>query len=287
MTFLRIRPVLVLTRYKVSLAVAFSGFATAVAFAREITWSQFLPMTGILLLASGASALNQCQEKEFDARMSRTKNRPLPSGDLTLSAALSITFLFILSGLIVLFLTSPLITIFLGIFNIFWYNGIYTYLKRKTAFAVVPGALTGVIPVFMGWTSAGGYLFDFFPLLLGFFIFMWQVPHFWLLGMIYDKDYKNGGFPVMTDLFQPRAIHRIIFSWLLAASLSSLLIILFVHIHHAFTSVLTLLLNLLLLIISTWFLFLAKKINYRLLFIMINLFMLLVFCFLIADWILP
>ena len=278
---------LVLTRYKVSLAVTFSGFAAAVAFEKGISWSQMIPMAGILLLASGASALNQFQEKEFDARMTRTKKRPLPSGDLTLNAALYIALLLILTGLILLFLTSPLVTTLLGMFNILWYNGIYTYLKRKTAFAVVPGALTGVIPVIMGWTSAGGYLFDSFPLLLGFFIFMWQVPHFWLLGMIYDKDYKNGGFPVMTDLFQPTAIHRIIFSWLLAASLSSALIILFVHIHHAFTSLLTLLLNLLLLVISVWFLFLSKQLNYRLLFIMINLFMLLVFCFLIADCILP
>ena len=287
MTFLekpiRIRSILNFTRYKVSLAVTFSGFAASVAFLKGFAWSQILSISGILLLASGASAFNQYQEKEYDAKMERTGNRPLPKGEFSNNFAFIVSGFLIFAGLLLLFTGSPLITVCLGAFNIVWYNGFYTWLKRKTAFAVVPGALTGVIPVFMGWTSAGGSISDPFPLLLGFFIFMWQVPHFWLLGMMYDKDYKNAGFPVISNLFNQNQIKRIIFSWILAASLSSLLIIRFEGLHFLFTVTLILLMNAIIIFLSAFFLFFTERHRYKLLFLVINVFMLLVFCIIIAD----
>jgi heme o synthase len=277
------RSFLHLIRYKVSLAVTFSGFASSVAFLHGFSFSQIFPVCGILMLACGASALNQYQERAYDAKMDRTQHRPLPSGLISPKMALILSFILLTGGLLLFLTDHDWIPLLLGLFNIIWYNGIYTSLKRKTAFAVVPGALTGAIPVFMGWTSAGGSLFDPLPVFLGFFIFMWQVPHFWLLGMMYEKDYKNAGFPTLSGLFSISQMKKIIFSWLLAASLSSFLLILFDMMNISFNPGLILLLNAVLLFLSAYCLFVSRVCHYRLLFLLVNIFMLLVFFIIIAD----
>jgi protoheme IX farnesyltransferase len=272
-----------LTRYKVSLAVTFSGLAASVVFMHGLFSSQLIPMIAIFLLASGSSALNQWQESKHDALMVRTSFRPLPSGAISPATALAISFLLVAGGMVLLLIGKMWVTAALGIFNVLWYNGLYTPMKRKTAFAVVPGALTGAMPVFMGWTSAGGHMTDAFPLLLGFFIFMWQVPHFWLLGMMYDNDYKSAGFPVITALFHDGQINRIIFSWLLASSASSILILVFGQISSDWIKYFIILLNIILIGISFHGLFLRKPAGYRFLFILVNIFMLLVFLLVIIE----
>jgi protoheme IX farnesyltransferase len=115
----------------------------------------------------------------------------------------------------------------LGLLAIFWYNGLYTYLKRKTAFAVLPGALIGMIPPLLGWVSGGGHLFD--PRIWGiaFFFFIWQVPHFWLLSLEVAKDYESAGLPSITKIFSVSQIKRIVFIWFLSTGASCLLIPLF------------------------------------------------------------
>ena len=94
--------------------------------------------------------------------MKRTANRPLPAGRMSLASALFLSGLLILLGLY--FLTSSEanagLLALLGAFAVIWYNGIYTYLKRLTAFAVIPGALLGALPPVIGWTAAGGDPFD-------------------------------------------------------------------------------------------------------------------------------
>jgi len=115
----------------------------------------------------------------------------------------------------------------LGLLAIFWYNGLYTYLKRKTAFAVLPGALIGMIPPLLGWVSGGGDLFD--PRIRGiaFFFFIWQVPHFWLLSLDVAQDYELAGLPSITQIFSGAQIKRIVFIWFLSTGASCLLIPLF------------------------------------------------------------
>ena len=116
-----------------------------------ITLPMFLPLLGIFLLASGASALNQYQEWPYDERMERTRRRPVPSRRISTAEASRISMICIVGGMVVLLYYAPPVSFILGFFNLVWYNGFYTWLKRKTAFAVVPGALTGVIPILMGW----------------------------------------------------------------------------------------------------------------------------------------
>jgi heme o synthase len=277
------RSFLALTRYKVSVAVTFSALSSFILCKRNFTTEDLLPVAGILLLASGASALNQCQEREYDARMPRTMHRPLPAEEITPKKALGVALFMLIAGLIFIAARGLWITFGLGIFNVLWYNGLYTLLKRKTAFAVVPGALTGAIPVLMGWTSAGGPLLHPIPLFLAFFIFLWQVPHFWILSILHEKDYRNAEFPVLTGVFSQAGMKRVIFSWLLGASLSSILILLAGMIREPLTGILVVALNIALLALSAFHLFVKKKVRYRLLFLLINLFMLMVFAVIIID----
>jgi heme o synthase len=270
-------------RFKVSAAVTFSAFAAAMICRGSLFLPDLIPMAGIFLLAAGASALNQYQEKDYDSRMFRTKNRPFPMEEITPEGSLWISLLLISAGFALIATGGHWLTLLLGIFNIFWYNGLYTWLKRKTAFAVVPGALTGAVPVLMGWTAAGCYLFQPMPLFLAFFIFLWQVPHFWLLALMHEKDYKTAGFPSLPDLFSVSQMKKIIFAWLIAATLSSLMMIFFGITSQLFTGIAIVMMNIILLILAAFYLFIFRISRYRLLFLMVNIFMLLVFCLVVAD----
>jgi protoheme IX farnesyltransferase len=278
-----LRSFLTLIRFTVSLAVTFSAIAAAIVYSGDVSTAMLLPFLGIFLLAAGASALNQYQEWPYDELMERTKTRPIPLRLINTSEALRYAAMLIIGGSLLLLYFSNGTCFALGLANIIWYNGLYTYLKRKTAFAVVPGALTGAIPVFMGWTAAGGNITDPVALFLAFFIFMWQMPHFWLLMLKYGDDYRKAGFPVMNDLFTPGQMKTIVMVWLLASSISSLLLSLFGILHLPAIGYAILFLNIVLLSMLFYQMFIAKQISYRLVFIAANLFMLLVMIALIAD----
>jgi protoheme IX farnesyltransferase len=178
----------------------------------------------VFLLACGASALNQFQERGIDAKMERTRCRPLPSGTITPTQALSFSLVLILAGLVVLSQTGGVRTVMLGLFALFWYNGIYTYLKRITAFASVPGAVVGMIPPAIGWVSAGGPLVHARLFAVCFVFFMWQIPHFWLLLLRCGDEYKKAGLPSLFSVMSPAQISRVTFVWIFAASVAGLLL---------------------------------------------------------------
>jgi protoheme IX farnesyltransferase len=106
----------------------------------------------------------------------------------------------------------------LGALALVWYNGVYTYLKRITAFAVVPGAVIGAIPPVMGFVAAGGHWSDPAILLVAGFFFLWQIPHFWLLSLLFDEQYRKAGLPTPTDIFDRSQQLRLTTSWMLAAA---------------------------------------------------------------------
>jgi protoheme IX farnesyltransferase len=133
----------------------------------------------------------------------------------------------IFSGSLILFCGTGPVTLALGLFAVLWYNGVYTYLKRKTAFATIPGALIGVIPPALGWVSGGGSILDSRLWGISFFFFIWQVPHFWLLFLNFSRDYERAGLPSLTKIFSPEQLRRIIFFWILSTAVSSLIIPLF------------------------------------------------------------
>jgi len=216
-----------LIKYKVSLAVTFTALTGFIVFNGKFDLLTLKMAFAVFILASGSSALNQFQERKFDAIMNRTKHRPIPSGNISPRTALLISVLFIVAGLVLLFSGFGLIPALLGLFNICWYNFIYTNLKRVTSFAVVPGSLVGAVPVFIGWTAAGGNVFSSTIIFIGFFLFIWQIPHFWLLMLKYGKEYEEAGFPTVNQTFNPKSLRNIIFSWIVATTFSAILIPLF------------------------------------------------------------
>jgi len=182
---------------------------------------------GVLLLAFGSAALNHYQEKDFDSKMDRTKSRPIPSGRISPNTVLKISLILILLGSVILILWTNLLALGLGLLNLIWYNFIYTLLKRKTPFAIVPGSLVGAIPPVIGWAAAGGLLADPQIIIIAFFFFIWQIPHFWLLLLVMDKDYQQAGFPTLTQIFNHAQLSRITFIWIIATAVTGLMIPLF------------------------------------------------------------
>jgi protoheme IX farnesyltransferase len=212
---------------RISLFAAFAASAGYLLSSSRPGGDVFFPAAGVLLLASGASALNQYQERDTDALMERTRGRPLPSGSMSPAGALCVSAALVLPGLLLLFFSGGLTCFLLGVFALLWYNGLYTWLKKKTAFAVFPGALVGAAPPAIGWTSAGGTLDDPRIMAVCFFFFLWQVPHFCLLVLTFGEQYARAGLPSLTNTFSRAQLGRITFVWVTATSTSALLIPLF------------------------------------------------------------
>lgn len=211
-----------LSKIKIMIPVSLTGFTGYFFYNPHFTSRLFVSSIGIFLLAVSASVLNQIQEIDPDLRMIRTHLRPLPAKRISPAHASVFCVLSMAAGMAILYLTGNIRACLIGLFTILWYNGVYTYLKRITPFAVVPGAITGALPPLIGWVAAGGLLFDKQIMFIQFLIFMGQIPHFWLLILKYGNDYKQAGFPTITDVFNDRQINRITFSWVISSVLSAL-----------------------------------------------------------------
>ena len=213
-----------LTKLPITVAVTLTTATGYFLAARRLESDIWLPLVGMFVLASGAAALNQWQERDIDARMRRTRDRPIPSGRIDASAALFVSVLLILVGFYCLssVTANARLLLILGGVGVVWYNGVYTYLKRVTAFAVMPGALIGAIPPCVGYVSAGGSLYDPGILLVALFFFLWQIPHFWLLLLMVGDEYRLAGLPSVTEKLTQAQQLRITFMWLLATAASAL-----------------------------------------------------------------
>jgi heme o synthase len=212
-----------LTRSTLSLTVACSALVGFVCFRHAFAPEAFPAFAGVFLLACAASALNQYQEREFDAIMERTKNRPLPLRQISGRAALGIALFTGLAGAAVLLFGTTHLAAFLGIFTLVWYNGVYTPLKRRTRYAVLFGALTGALPPMIGYTAAGGSIISS-CLVISLFMFLWQVAHFQLLLVKYGEEYEKAGFLAMTSMTNENAVRVSVLLWITAAAGSALLL---------------------------------------------------------------
>jgi len=221
---LQFRALADLTKLRIAALSTLSASTGYIVFCRKLNPGLLTVSLGVLLLAMGACALNQFQDREFDARMERTRGRPIPAGTVTAAAALVIAGFLILAGCLLLWLCHNRETALLGLCALACYNVGYTCLKRVSAFAAVPGAVTGALPPVMGWTAAGGSPVDPHILALCFFFFVWQVPHFWLLLLAHGQDYQRAGLPSLTSLFSARQVSSLTFIWMLTAFSSSLLL---------------------------------------------------------------
>ncbi len=179
-----------------SLSVVFSSIAGYLLGAETIS------LTTLVLLAFGgyfmvgaSNAYNQIIERDLDALMDRTKNRPIPAARMSVNTAFIIATTFTILGIITLYIINPKTAMYAAI-SIFLYTSVYTPLKTKTSLSVFVGALPGAIPFMLGWVAArnsfgieAGTLFAI--------QFFWQFPHFWSIGWFLHEDYKKGGFHML------------------------------------------------------------------------------------------
>ncbi len=221
-----VRLLLQLSKARITFAVTFSVSTGYVVFAGRFDAGLIWPTLGTFLLACGSATMNHVQEWRTDAKMERTRERPIPSGRISPTGALMLSVAFLVAGLNVLAQVPnhTLTVVLLGAFAVVYYNGVYWALKRLTAFAVVPGALLGAVPPVIGWAAAGGWWWDRTILEIGAFFFIWQIPHFWLLVRLYGEQYAEAGLPTPITLIGPKQFQRITVNWIVLTAFFGLLL---------------------------------------------------------------
>lgn len=212
-----------LCKFRISLFSALSALTGVILAGGSLSWRTASVVSGVFVLSCGASALNQYQERHTDALMDRTRMRPIPSGRIKPHRGLIFASLLLTAGSAVLSTAAGPLPLFLGLLAVIWYNGLYTSLKPRTAFAAVPGALIGALPPAIGWAAAGG-AFNGRLAALCLFFFIWQVPHFWLISMEHGSEYRKAGLASLTEIFSWRQLARITYVWIFAAAAAGLLI---------------------------------------------------------------
>ncbi|HMM11588.1 MAG TPA: protoheme IX farnesyltransferase [Bacteroidales bacterium] len=224
-----------LSKVRITFAVMLTTLAGYLIAKGTFDTGILLPALGIFVLACGSSALNHYQDSDRDRLMRRTAQRPIPSGRISRNAVLAVSIVLSLAGSLMLYLGSGFEAMQLGLLALLWYNGIYTPMKRRSAFAVIPGSVIGAIPPVVGWVAGGGPLFDPRALMLAFFFFIWQVPHFWLLMLKYGDEYVKAGYPSITQRYNEQQIKILTFIWVIATAISALLLPLYGLVHSRFT----------------------------------------------------
>ncbi len=185
-----------ITKMRLSLSVVFSSIAGYLLGADEVSFYTILLLAfGGYFMVGASNAFNQIIEKDLDALMERTKNRPIPAGRMSVKAAFILASLFTIFGIIILFIINPQTAMF-GAISIFLYTSFYTPLKTKTPLSVFVGAIPGAIPFMLGWVAATDD-FGIEPGTLFMLQFFWQFPHFWAIGWFLHEDYQKAGFNML------------------------------------------------------------------------------------------
>lgn len=177
-----------------TVCVGFVCSRDVVLDAKALGWT----ILGAALAVAGNGALNEWIERDADAKMERTKNRPIPSGALRPATVLMLSVLMIIAGVLVLALKVNALSALITLTGAVIYNFIYTPLKYKSAICTYVGAISGSLPPVMGWAAAAGRL-DLRAAALGILLYFWQLPHSFSLSFLYRDDYKKAGcvpFPV-------------------------------------------------------------------------------------------
>ena len=213
-----------ITKAGLAISVVFSSLA---GYLLGVADFHSLKVITLLMLAIGgycmvgaSNAFNQVIEKDLDALMDRTKNRPVPAGRMTSNTALLIASVLTVIGIVLLYMINPKTAMF-GAISIFLYTSLYTPLKTKTPLAVFVGAFPGAIPFMLGWVAATGN-FGIEAGTLFLIQFFWQFPHFWAIGWFLYEDYEKGGFYMLPTGKKDKstAMQIILYTvWLIVASL--------------------------------------------------------------------
>ncbi len=210
-----------ITKMRLSLSVVFSSLAGYLLGVDVIDFKILtLLALGGYFMVGASNAFNQIIEKDLDALMDRTKNRPIPAGRMSVNTAFVIATIFTLLGIFILYTINKQTAMF-GAISIFLYTCVYTPLKTKTPISVFVGAIPGAIPFMLGWVAATDN-FGIEPGTLFALQFFWQFPHFWAIGWFLFEDYKKGGFFMLPTGKQDRgtAVQTIMYTiWTILVSI--------------------------------------------------------------------
>ncbi|RED48688.1 heme o synthase [Seonamhaeicola aphaedonensis] len=210
-----------ITKMGLSLSVVFSSLAGYLLGVDIIDFKTLVLLAlGGYFMVGASNAYNQIIEKDLDALMHRTRNRPIPAGRMSVTTAFIIASIFTLLGIVVLYTINKQTAMF-GAISIFLYTCVYTPLKTKTPLAVFVGAIPGAIPFMLGWVAATDD-FGIEPGTLFAIQFFWQFPHFWAIGWFLYNDYEKAGFFMLPTGKQDRgtAVQTIMYCiWTLVVSI--------------------------------------------------------------------
>jgi protoheme IX farnesyltransferase len=213
-----------LGKVRISLPIALSALTGYALKSNHFDGQAWMLMAGVFLMSCSSGAINHLQEYKTDALMPRTKNRPIPSGKITPKGAFWVALSFFVYGGFILIISFPFIVFLTSFLTLLSYNVIYTPLKKVTAFAVVPGSLVGALPPYIGWFAAGGDVMNGQIFWVGLFFFIGQIPHFWLLLLMFGKEYELAGFPSLHSVFTDNQIKRLSFTWIVATIATALVV---------------------------------------------------------------
>ena len=213
-----------ITKARLAISVVFSsvaGFMLGIYDFHSLDWMVLLKLAvGGYCMVGASNAFNQVIEKDLDALMDRTKNRPVPAGRMSKSMALVIASFLTILGIILLYTINPKTAMF-GAISIFLYTSVYTPLKTMTSLSVFVGAFPGAIPFMLGWVAATGE-FGIEAGTLFLIQFFWQFPHFWAISWFLYEDYEKAGFFMLPTGKKDKgtALQIILYTvWLILASL--------------------------------------------------------------------
>lgn len=213
-----------ITKARLAVSVVFSsiaGFMLGIYDLHSLDWMVLFKLAvGGYCMVGASNAFNQVIEKDLDALMDRTKNRPVPTGRMSQRIALLVASVLTVIGLTLLYTINPKTAMF-GAVSIFLYTSVYTPLKTMTSLSVFVGAFPGAIPFMLGWVAATGE-FGIEAGTLFLIQFFWQFPHFWAIGWFLYEDYEKAGFFMLPTGKKDKgtALQVILYTvWLILASL--------------------------------------------------------------------
>jgi protoheme IX farnesyltransferase len=233
----RLQNYLALTKPRIIELLLITTVPTMFVAARHVPSVRLMLVTvaGGALAAGGANAMNMVYDRDIDALMERTKDRPLVTGAITPRAATVFAVALEVAAFVVLWRTVNLLSAVLAASATAFYLGVYTmWLKRSSPQNIVIGGAAGAVPVLVGWSAVTGHL-GIAPFVMFGIIFLWTPPHFWALAVRYRDDYSNAHVPMLPSIAALPTVTRRIMAYVVALWVCSLLLVPAAHLNAGYT----------------------------------------------------